>query len=304
MYNYDNIKMDTYPLQYDMPLFRPPSEARSLIFQVTLGCSWNRCAFCEMYPDKPFKVKNEKVIREEITKTAAVFPHAGKIFLADGNAMVLSFKRLQNILNLINQAFPEVTRISSYALPQDILLKSIKELVQLKKNGLKLIYVGIESGDDELLKLVNKGETSESTVNGLRKAKEAGIKTSVMILTGLGGKKYLEQHAINSAKIVNLTKPDYLSTLVLMFPQGISHYKKRFAGTYIPMTIEDTLNEMKLFLSHTELERTIFRSDHASNYLTLKGTLSRDKEQFLDKIKNAIQSPREVGIRPEWLRGL
>ncbi|MCK4942240.1 MAG: radical SAM protein [Candidatus Aminicenantes bacterium] len=296
--------MDYSPLNYDMPLFRPPSEARSLIFQVTFGCSWNQCGFCEMYPDKQFRAKSETVIRQEIIEAATVLPQARKIFLADGNAMVLSFRRLQNILNDINRAFPEVSRISTYALPQDILSKSSSELNQLQKNGLKLIYLGIESGDDEVLKVVNKGETFESTRKGLLKAKQAGIKTSVMILTGLGGKKFLEPHAINSAKIVNLTQPDYLSTLVLMFPHGLNHYKKKFADTYIPLTLEDTLREMDIFLSHTELERTVFRSDHASNYLTLKGVLSRDKNHFLGKIRNASRDPGKADLRPEWLRGL
>jgi radical SAM superfamily enzyme YgiQ (UPF0313 family) len=296
--------MDHFPLQYDMPLFRPPSEARSLIFQVTLGCSWNRCGFCEMYPDKPFRAKSEAMVRQEIIKAATVFPGANKVFLADGNALVLSFRRLNNILETINTHFPELNRISSYALPQDILSKSTEQLAQLQKNGLKLIYVGIESGDDDVLRRINKGETFESTRRGLVKAKQAGIKTSVMILTGLGGKKYMEAHAINSAKIVNLTQPDYLSTLVLMFPHGLNHFKKRFSGTYIPMSIEDTLRETEIFLRHTELERTVFRSDHASNYLILKGILSRDKNKMLDKIRETLRDPDQTDIRPEWLRGL
>lgn len=296
--------MEPFFLQYDMPLFRPPSERDSLIFQVTLGCSWNRCAFCEMYPQKRFRAKPEKVVGEEISRAAAVFPRARRVFLADGNAMVLSHRRLCDILDTINDSFPEITRISAYALPRDILSKSNHQLRTLREKGLKLLYVGIESGDEQVLKMVGKGETPESTVEGLQKAREAGIKLSVMILTGLGGKKHLEQHAIGSAKTVNLIQPEYLSTLVLMFPRGIDHYKKRFEGTYVPLTVQDTLEEMRLFLSHMELEKTIFRSDHASNYLTLKGILNRDKKKFLEKLDLALRSPSRAGLKPEWLRGL
>lgn len=296
--------MHYFPLRYDMPLFRPPSEARSLIFQVTSGCSWNRCGFCEMYPEKQFKTKSEAVVQQEIIKAAGVLPETSKIFLADGNALVLSFRRLENILKTINENFSDLNRISAYALPHDILSKTTEQLIQLQKYGLKLIYVGIESGDDDVLRRINKGETFESTRRGLLRAKQAGIKISVMILTGLGGKKYLEPHALNSAKIVNLTQPDYLSTLVLMFPRGLNHFKKKFSGTYIPLSITDTLKETEIFLSHTELERTVFRSDHASNYLILKGTLSRDKKLLLEKIRETLHDPDQTNIRPEWSRGL
>lgn len=296
--------MDGFPLTYQAPLFRPPSESHSLIFQVTLGCSWNRCAFCEMYPEKKFTIKPEPRVREEITRAAEVFPQARRIFLADGNALVLSHRRLANILDLINGSFPAVTRVSAYALPRDILSKTPEQLADLREKGLKLIYVGIESGDRKVLKMVNKGETPESTVAGLRKARESGLKTSVMILTGLGGKEFLKPHALGSAEVVNLSRPDYLSTLVLMFPRGIRHFQGRFSGSYIPLDIEDVLEEMRLFISHIELEKTVFRSDHASNYLTLKGILNRDKERFLQQLDAAIRSPLEADLKPEWLRGL
>ena len=293
-----------FPVEYDMPLFRPPSEARSLILQVTLGCSWNKCAFCEMYTEKKFVPRKEENIVRDIDKIASVSTGIGKVFFADGNPTVLSTEKLLKLLKAINEKFPRITRISSYALPRDLISKSSEELRLLRENGLKLIYVGIESGDDEVLKLVNKGETYSSTVDGLLKAKEAGIKSSVMILTGLGGKKYSEQHALNSAKIVNEVQPEFLSTLVLMFPLGVERYKERFSGTYVPMNIQDVLKEMKLFIKNTELDRTVFRSDHASNYLELKGTLSKDKETFLEAISAAVKNPASAGLKPEWLRGL
>ena len=165
-----------------------------------------------------------------------------------------------------------------------------------------MLYVGVESGDDEILKMVNKGETYNSTIDGMLKAKEAGIKSSVMILNGLGGLNYTEQHAVNSAKIVNKLQPDFLSTLVLSFPFGIDKYKDAFNGEYIEMDTEKLLQELKLFIENTKLDSTVFRSDHASNYLVLKGGLSRDKDKFLKQINYALQNP-DI-LRHEWMRGL
>lgn len=291
-------------LNYDEPLFRPPSEAYSLIFQITLGCSWNKCAFCEMYSSKKFSIKADNLIEKEIIEASKLYPDTKKIFLADGNAMVLNSKKMLWILGLINKNFPKVRRISAYALPNDILSKTDKELKEISNSGLKLIYVGIESGDDELLKLVNKNETFDSTVRGILKAKNAGIKSSVMILNGLGGKKYSNQHAINSAKLLNKINPEYFSTLVLSFPYGEKHFEKRFKGNYQIMNVVELLQEMKILLEHTELDKSVFRSDHASNYLVLKGILSRDKDKLLNLINNAISEPNEARLRDEWQRGL
>src|SRR5690554_5927862 len=184
-----------YPIQYNEPIFRPPAEAYSLLFQVTLGCSWNRCAFCDMYTSKQFTVRPEHEVFEEIATLSRLMPHARKVFLADGNAMVLSTEKLLRILAELKNHLPKLRQVSAYALPQDILRKSKEELHALKQAGLKLLYVGIESGDDEVLRYVNKSETYDSTVAGLQAAKEAGIKSSVMILNGLGGAKYSKQHA-------------------------------------------------------------------------------------------------------------
>jgi len=191
--------MHFFPIQYDEPIFRPPSEAYSLIIQVTHGCSWNKCAFCEMYTSKKFKVRSEEDVFKEIEKVSIYSKDIRKIFLADGNAMVLSTAKLLRLLNKLNDTFPKLNRISAYAIAKDLENKSVEELKELYDAGLKLLYVGIETGDDELLKLINKGETYDSTVRNLLKAKEAGIKSSVMIINGLGGKKYSEQHAIHSA---------------------------------------------------------------------------------------------------------
>ncbi len=294
-----------YPhIAYDEPLFRPPSEAGSLIFQVTLGCSWNRCAFCEMYTSKNFRTKKEEDVFTEINAMQVYGTDIRKVFLADGNAFVLSFKRLSRILDRLNETFPKLRRISAYALPKDILSKTDEELRLLADKGLKLLYVGIETGDEELLQLINKGETYESTSQALIRARRAGIKLSVMILNGLGGRKYSEQHAINSARIVNEIQPEYLSTLVLSFPYGVAHFKKRFGGDFEELTKMELILEMGDFISGLELESTVFRSDHASNYLVLKGILNHDKDKLLKRIAKVLEDPDHSKLRPEWLRGL
>lgn len=293
-----------YHLKYDEPLFRPPGEAASLILQVTLGCSWNRCSFCEMYTSKQFRARPEDEVLDEIRIAGKLAADTRKIFLADGNPMVLSFSRLASILTTIKESFPKVRRITTYALPRDILAKSPAELLQLKELGLNQLYIGIESGDDELLKIINKGESYSSTVEGLLKAKEAGMKLSVIILNGLGGMKYSEQHAISSAKILNEIQPEFVSSLVLSFPYGLDHFTKKFGGDYQPMGIIDLLKETELFISGTELTNSIYRSNHASNYLVLSGVLSKDKENFLRQISFAINNPEVAGLWEEWQRGL
>ncbi|GAB4304055.1 MAG: radical SAM protein [Marinilabiliales bacterium] len=289
-------------IDYDEPVFRPPSEAGSLILQATLGCSWNRCAFCEMYKTKKFKVRKEEELFLEIDRVAAITNDVRKVFLADGDAMVLSTTKLLKLINKIKSSFPKLQRISAYALPKNINNKTLEELKEIVSAGLKLIYVGIESGDDEVLSLVNKGETFNSTVDALLLAKKAGLRSSVMILTGLGGLKYWEQHAKKSAELLNIVQPEFVSTLVLSFPFGVEHYKKHFKGDYVQMSTVDLLKELKLFITETNLESSVFRSDHASNYLVLKGGLSRDKEKFLKQIDFAIKNP-EI-LRKEWMRGL
>ena len=275
------------PLNYHEPVFRPPGEARSLILQITLGCSHNECAFCEMYSQKQFTLRPQEEILDEILLAADAMPDTRRIFLADGNALVMPTDRLLEILQSIQRFFPQVTRISAYALPSDIRRKSPQELMALRQAGLRLLYIGIESGDDALLKLVNKQETAESTVKGLLKARKFGIACSVMIVTGLGGKIYSNQHALQSAEVLNRVQPEFLSTLVLSLPFGEDHYKMKFGGEFVMMDAAELLAETELLIQHLSLKRTVFRSDHASNFLVLKGTLSRDKEHFLAQIKAA-----------------
>ncbi len=292
-------------MNYIEPVFRPPSEWKSYILQVTNGCSWNKCTFCEMYtaPQKQFNFKSTQDIEKELLQLAAHSNQISRVFLADGDAMTLSTRRLLEILKLITRYLPKVSRVSSYCLPRNLLNKSVDELIKLRKAGLRMVYVGCESGDDEVLAKVNKGETFESSLHALEKLKTAGIKSSVMILNGLGGKSLSKQHAINSAKLMNAAQPEYLSTLVVSFPMGEERFRKRFPE-FEPLQQAELFQEMDWLLSKLQLQRTVFRSDHASNYLVLKGILGKDKETLLNKVKTAMNRPGSIPLRQEWQRGL
>ena len=294
-----------YP-NYIEPLFRPPSEARSLIIQVTNGCSYNQCSFCEMYTaeQKKFRPKPEAELLEEIETLGRLQPDTRRVFLADGDAMVLSARRLMTILDALQRAFPALQRVSAYCLPSNLNNKTDQQLADLSRAGLQMVYVGAESGDDLVLQKVAKGETFDSTVSALNRLGDAAIKRSVMILNGLGGRRYSEQHAINSARLASATGPEYLSTLVVSFPMGEQRFRAAFGDDYEPLDQHELFIEMELLLQHLELERTVFRSDHASNYLVLKGTLGRDKARLLEQIRLAISQPGTVALRPEWARGL
>ncbi len=295
--------MNHFPIEYNEPLFRPPSEARSLILQITLGCSWNKCSFCEMYTSKQFKARKEEDVFKDIDAFLPYNTQIRRVFLADGDPLVLSTDRLLRILTKLKNTFPKLTRISTYASPSNLAKKSDTELKELYEAGLTLLYVGIESGDSQVLECIQKGETYETTIEGLNKSKAAGMNSSVMIINGVGGKELSHQHAINSAKVLNETQPKYASTLVLTAHKGMAHYKNRYKGNFIELTQSELFTEMQTFINALELKETIFRSDHASNNLILKGILGRDKQTFLDQIEVAINNPENAGLRPKITSG-
>ena len=289
---------------YIEPVFRPPSEGRSLILQVTNGCSWNHCTFCDMYtqPQKKFRAMDEDKVEQEIIQAAQSGYQFEKVFLADGDAMVLPVRRLKKILELIKKHLPSVRRVGAYCLPRNIRKKKAEELKELKELGLGILYVGAESGDDEVLEFIKKGETFDSTLDALLKIKEAGIKSSVMILNGMGGVAYSQQHAENSALLMSKAQPEFLSTLVVSYPLGDQRVKDGFNGNYQLPDQRTLFLELQHLISKLELENTIFRSDHASNYLPLKGTLGRDKQAMLNQLDDAING--RIALRQEWQRGL
>jgi radical SAM superfamily enzyme YgiQ (UPF0313 family) len=296
--------MQDFPISYIEPVFRPPSEAHSLILPVTNGCSWNKCTFCEMYTQeqKKFRARDEAQVLEEIRLTGERMI-VQRVFLADGDALVLPTRRLLTILQAIREHMPEVERVSSYCLPRNLRKKSVDELKELADAGLRMAYVGCESGDDEVLERVNKGETYESSLSALDKLGQAGITRSVMILNGLGGTVLSEQHADNSARLMNESQPEFLSTLVVSFPMGEARFREVFAD-FQPLNQQQLFVEVERLLSGLELRDTVFRSDHASNYLVLKGNLGADKARLLAQVRQAIEQPQQARLRQEWQRGL
>lgn len=296
--------MHDFPISYIEPVFRPPSEAHSLILPVTNGCSWNNCTFCEMYTQeqKKFRARDEAQVLEEIRLTGERMI-VQRVFLADGDALVMPTRRLLTILEAIREHMPDVSRVSSYCLPRNLRKKSIAELKELADAGLRMAYVGCESGDDEVLARVNKGETYASSLSALDKLGQAGITRSVMILNGLGGTSLSEQHADNSARLMNETQPEFLSTLVVSFPQGEARFRQGFAD-FQALNQQQLFVEVERLLGGLELRDTVFRSDHASNYLVLKGTLGVDKQRLLAQVQQAIAQPQQAHLRQEWQRGL
>jgi radical SAM superfamily enzyme YgiQ (UPF0313 family) len=299
------VKQD-FPIRYVNPVFRPPSEAQSLILPVTDGCSWNRCTYCEMYtaPQKKFRARDELETLDSIRRCGELYAsEVQRVFLGDGDAMVLSTRRLMDLLTAIKQNLPRVRRISSYCLPRNLRNKTVQELTELRAAGLDLAYIGAESGDDEVLQKVSKGETFDSTCAALDKLGAAGISRSVMLLNGLGGRLLTAQHAQNSARLANATQPEFLATLVVSFPQGEQRFRQGFPE-WEPLNQQELFVEMEQFLQTLDLKRTVFRSDHASNWLVLKGVLGAEKERLLLQVRTAIVQPQAAGLRPDWQRGL
>lgn len=298
--------MAAFPIRYVDPVFRPPSEADSLILPVTDGCSWNQCSFCEMYtePQKRFRTRPEDEVLDSIRRCGERFgPEIKRVFLADGDALALPTRRLLRVLEALHSHLPALHRVSSYCLPRNLRRKPATELQALAAAGLGLVYVGAESGDDEVLARVNKGETQASTLEALDKLGQAGIRRSVMILNGLGGRHLSQRHAEQSALLINGAQPEFLSTLVVSFPKGEGRLREHFPG-WQALDIPGLLAEMETFVSNLELARTVFRSDHASNWLVLRGTLGSDKQRLLGQLREAIARPDLAPLRPAWARGL
>jgi radical SAM superfamily enzyme YgiQ (UPF0313 family) len=255
-------------------------------------------------PQKRFRAQKIESILADIETVTGTGQDVSRVFLADGDAMSLPFERLEAICLLIREHLPNVTRVSSYCLPRNLKNKTPEQLTRLRELGLSLLYIGCESGDDEVLKRIDKGETYASSLTALQKIKAAGIKSSVMILNGLGGSELSEQHAINSARLMNAAQPEYLSTLVVTLPLGTERMDKAYDGQFSLPNQAGLFNEMHILLSHLTLEKTIFRSDHASNYLVLKGILGKDKSRLISEVEQAINHPLQISLRKEWQRGL
>ena len=269
-------------MQYEGTVYRPPSEARSLIVQVTVGCAHNTCTFCTMYKDKKFKIRPLADILADFDEAAMLYGgHIRRIFLADGDALIVKTEMLIQILTYIWEKFPNLERVTAYGTTQAILHKSEEELMQLKAAGLDMGYMGIESGDSQVLKDVKKGVTREEMIEAGRKLKRCGILCSATLISGLGGRQRLREHAIASASLISAIKPDYVGFLTLMIDPQAPVYSKIVSGELELLNPEDVVEEMKLFLQNVDSEGTVFRSNHASNYVILKGTLNEDIPSML-----------------------
>lgn len=291
-------------MRYHGTVIRPPSEASSYILQVTYGCSHNKCTFCPTYLDKPFKVRSLNHVLEDIETAGHVYPNTRRVFLGDGNALVLGSNHLLTIIDALHKAFPYLQRISMYANAQDILNKAPHELSTMYEKNLTIVYLGLESGSNIVLKRVQKGATAEQIIEAVQKIQIAGIRASVIALLGLGGVDLCADHAIATGQVISAMNPRYLSLLTLMVVPGTPLHEKMQQGLFVLPEPKDLLKEMKTILEHTMVTRgCIFRSNHASNYLPLAGTLPKDKKQLLNTIDHALKDG-ESCLRPEWTRGL
>ena len=284
---------------YDYPLYRPPSEAYSLILQITLGCSHNGCVFCGMYQSKKFHVKSIEQVKQEMDMFATRYAHIDKIFLADGNALTASTDFLAEVLDYIKIKFPKCERVSCYATHIDIRKKSLEELQLLSSKGLTLLYIGVESGDDETLRFIRKGATAQEMITLSKKVKDANMKLSATFILGINGQERDNtQHAIKTGEIISKMYLDYVGLLTLRLEEGSYLTSLAAEGKYTTVGIEEVVRELKLILENIHLEEIsqeiIFRSNHASNFLTLKGTLPQDRDAMLKKVKEVI----EIGEYP------
>ena len=271
-------------------VFRPPSEANSFILRVTIGCAHNRCTFCSMYRGVNFRARPLSEIEPIIRQTARRYPHLRRVFLADGDALVLSTDRLLAIIELLKAYFPKLSRISCYGGPLDILRKTPTDLQLLKQAGLQLVYLGIESGDDEVLNRVQKGVTSEQMIEAGQKIIAAGMKLSAMLVLGLGGRELSRQHALNSARVASAINPTMLSALTLMLHRGTPLRNEAEQGTFQPLSPYEFVLELKELVSNLNMHSPcIFRSNHVSNMLPLAGTLPGDKNSLLLQAEEALQ---------------
>ena len=291
-------------IQYQGSVFRPPSEANSLILQATLGCSYNRCTFCAMYRDKSFRVRPLEELRAEIAWAASNLGGVRKVFLADGDALVAKAGFLRELLTEIHEALPGLKRVSCYASPQALQVRTVDEMRELSELGLTQYYLGIESGHDTVLDDLEKGVDAAEMIRVALKAHEAGIKLSTMILLGAGGRELSRDHAVESARVVSAINPRFVSTLVMTPVEGTPLWESAQRGEVDELSPVELAAELREFISHLELEGSIFRSNHASNYLTLAGNFPRDKHALVSALDQALAHPDRAPFRPKWARGL
>ncbi|HBA55638.1 MAG TPA: radical SAM protein [Syntrophorhabdus aromaticivorans] len=291
-------------MRYEGAIYRPPSEADSLILQVTIGCSHNKCTFCGSFKDKKFRVRKFGEIKEDIEEAKAYAKYIRKVFLADGDALILSQKRLLPILQAIKDAFPKLERIGIYGNTKSILNKSVEELKVLKDLGVGIIYLGVESGDQVVLDTVNKGTKLDDTAEAAKRVKDAGIILSVTVLLGLGGVERSAIHAEETGKFLSRIDPDYAGALSVILVPGTPLAEAVKKGTFQVPTPYQLLEELAIMIRNTNVTHTFFASNHASNYLPVKAWLPEEKEKTLKAIQYVLDRKDPALLRPEYMRAL
>ncbi|MBW1615159.1 MAG: radical SAM protein [Deltaproteobacteria bacterium] len=289
-------------MHYEGNIIRPPSEANSILLQVTLGCSHNKCTFCGTYNDKRFSIKSDSIIDEDIDFASKYCKKQRRVFICDGDALILPMKRLVMILEKIKRKLPQVTRVGLYGNTKGLRMKTAEELERLKELGLKIIYMGLESGDEGALKAINKGGTPNTMIEAGRKAREAGIKLSVTVLLGIAGKTRSQIHAKETGRVLSAIDPNYIGALSLMLLPNTPLYEDWEKGKFQLIEPNEMLAELRTMIAWTDISAGLFHANHASNYLPIKARLPKDKERTLKIIDEALAG--KIELKPEWLRAL
>ena len=289
-------------MHYEGNIIRPPSEANSILLQVTVGCSRNKCTFCGTYQSERFKIKPDSIVMADIAFAARYARRQRRVFLCDGDALIIPQQRLLKILTAIGEQLPWVTRVGAYANAKSLDLKTPTQLAELRAKGLGILYMGLESGDDQTLKMIHKGADAEHMIAMGRKARAAGFKLSVTVLLGIAGRERSQIHAQATGRVLSAMDPNYIGALSLMLIPGTPLYEDHQAGRFILPSPGEMLRELRTMLAHTELSQGLFHANHASNYLPVKARLPRDKNAVLALIDKALAG--QVDLKPEWLRAL
>lgn len=289
-------------MHYEGNIIRPPSEANSILLQVTVGCSRNKCTFCGTYQGERFKIKSDAMIMADIDFAARHCRRQRRLFLCDGDALIIPQKRLMHLLGEIKERLPWVTRVGSYANAKSLKMKSVQELEALNRSGLGILYMGLETGDDLTLKAINKGASSQLMMDMGCKAKDAGFKLSVTVLLGIAGRQRSQIHAKETGRLLSAIDPDYIGALSLMLIPGTPLHDDYQAGRFPLIDPREMLCELRTMFAETHLSKGLFHANHASNYLPIKARLPKDRESVLALIDKALAG--EVGLTPEWLRAL
>ncbi|MHB8895253.1 MAG: radical SAM protein [Candidatus Geothermincolia bacterium] len=291
-------------MRYEEPVFRPPCESGSLIIQATIGCPHNQCTFCGMYKMKKYRVRPLEEIREDLRLARGLWHEPESVFLADGNTIAMRTDDLVQVLDSVREAFPDVRRISCYGGARFIRGRKVADLARLSEHGLGIVYMGLESGDDEILRLVRKGATADDYVRAAEKMREAGIELSTYVLAGLGGRARTRQHALGSAAALNRMKPDYVRIRTLALMPGFPMYEELSSGAFVECSGREVAQETRLLLENLDLEGARFLSDHISNYLPIYGMLPEDKGAMLAAIDEALAQPDNPMLGPRVITSL